>query len=71
MKMKIKRAFAHGVRVDLPFEIVVAQARATLRDEHFGVMVAINAPKAMREKPGNEIRPYLIDTVASIEVATA
>jgi uncharacterized protein (DUF302 family) len=60
MKMKSQQTYAHSVRVDLPFEIVVSHAHAALKDEHFGVMAEINVQKAMHEKLGKEVRPYLI-----------
>jgi uncharacterized protein (DUF302 family) len=58
--MKQKQAYAHSARVDLPFEIAVSRVHEALRDEQFGVMAEINVQKAMHEKLGKEIRPYLI-----------
>lgn len=44
----------------LSFADAVARARETLKDEGFGVLTEIDVQATLREKLGEETRPYLI-----------
>lgn len=47
-------------RVALPYEQAVAQTRQALKEEGFGVITEIDVQKTVKEKLGEEFRPYLI-----------
>jgi len=45
---------------DLPFEQALAQARAQLKEQGFGVLCEIDVAATLREKLGLEREPYVI-----------
>lgn len=46
--------------LDLPFEEAVAETRAALAEEGFGVITEIDVQKTLKTKIGVDFRPYLI-----------
>lgn len=61
--------YAFGVRVPLDHAEAVARAKDALKAEGFGVLSEIDIQKAMREKLGHEMQPYLILGACNPELA--
>ncbi len=53
---------AMGIRVKvwLPYEQAVEKTVAALKSEGFGVLTTIDVKQTLREKLGEEVRPYII-----------
>lgn len=53
-------AYGKTVVVQRPFPEVVAEVRAALREQGFGVLTEIDVQATLREKLGESMAPYLI-----------
>jgi uncharacterized protein (DUF302 family) len=53
-------AYGKTVVVPRPFPEVVAEVRAALREQGFGVLTEIDVQATLREKLGESMAPYLI-----------
>lgn len=53
---------AYGIRalLSLPFDQALQETRAALKEEGFGILAEMDIRKAMQEKLGVEIPPYVI-----------
>ncbi|MBC6445921.1 DUF302 domain-containing protein [Actinokineospora xionganensis] len=49
-----------SVMLDLPYETAVAEVRAALKEQGFGVLTEIDVKATMREKLDADIEPYVI-----------
>ncbi|MFH9353317.1 DUF302 domain-containing protein [Kitasatospora sp. NPDC017646] len=49
-----------GVRLDRPFQQVVADVTAALKEQGFGVLTTIDVRATLHEKLGEELEDYLI-----------
>ena len=54
------RTYGFGTAVNLPYEQAIERTRAALKDEGFGVLTEIDVRKTLKEKLGEEFRPYII-----------
>lgn len=52
--------YGFGVTLDVPFEEAVAQVKAALQAEGFGVLTEIDVQQTLRTKLGAEMLPYRI-----------
>jgi uncharacterized protein (DUF302 family) len=48
------------VRLDLPYEAAVEKATAALKTEGFGVLTRIDVKATLKEKLGEDFKPYAI-----------
>ncbi|EME61662.1 DUF302 domain-containing protein [Amycolatopsis decaplanina] len=49
-----------SITLDLPYEKAVAEVRAALKEQGFGVLTEIDVQATMREKLDAEMEPYVI-----------
>jgi uncharacterized protein (DUF302 family) len=49
-----------SITLDLPYEKAVAEVRAALKEQGFGVLTEIDVQATMREKLGADMEPYVI-----------
>lgn len=52
--------FAFVVTLDLPYQAAIEKTTAALKQEGFGVLTQIDVKATLKEKLGEDIRPYAI-----------
>ncbi len=60
MASEITSTLGFGRRLAMPFETVMEQTRAALKEQGFGVLTEIDVRKTMKEKLGVDFRRYTI-----------
>ncbi len=53
-------AYGFGAKTRLTYEKAVAEAKAALKEEGFGVLCEIDVQKTLKEKLNADFRPYVI-----------
>lgn len=58
--MTTRSGYGRAITLERPFADVVADVRAALADQGFGVLTEIDVQATMRDKLGESMAPYLI-----------
>ena len=56
----MKNEFAFEIALKLPYEAAVQKTTAALKEEGFGVLTQIDVKATLKDKLGEDIRPYTI-----------
>jgi uncharacterized protein (DUF302 family) len=60
MTISQRTAYGFGTKVPLPYAEAVAQTKAALAEQGFGILTEVNVQQTMKEKRGIVFRPYVI-----------
>lgn len=56
----MSQPLSFSIKLDIPFESALEKVTAALKDEGFGVLTKIDVKETMKQKLGEEFRPYVI-----------
>lgn len=56
----MSQPLSFSINLDIPFESALEKVTAALKDEGFGVLTKIDVKETMKQKLGEEFRPYVI-----------
>ncbi len=56
----MSQSLAFTITLDIPFESAIEKVTTALKDEGFGVLTKIDVKETMKQKLGEEFRPYVI-----------